>query len=194
MVGTPGDRPEGPPLSAETGLPTALDPSCDPGVDPDVLELVDRYLKSAPGGRERLVPLLLRVQRQLGCLPFDVQQHVASRLQLSPVQVGEVASFYDTFVTRPRARYCVKVCMGPTCRVRRAAQVRETLRQSLGIEVGATSRDRLLGLEEVRCLGVCGLSPVMLVNEEIHGRLTGETVQHLARWLRGSGPALGREP
>jgi NADH:ubiquinone oxidoreductase subunit E len=162
------------------------EPTCVPAVEPEILELVDAYLSSASGGRERLVPLLQRIQRQLGCLPFAVQQHVARRLQLAPIQVCEVVSFYAAFTTRPRPRYRVKACTGATCVSSGAARVLETLHRSLGVEIGAASRDRLFSLEEADCLGACGLAPVVAVNEEIHGRLVPAGARRLACWLIAS--------
>jgi len=167
-------------------VPVILEPACEPAVEHEILELVDAYLSGAPGGRERLVPLLHRIQRQLGCLPFAVQQHVARRLQLSASQVYEVASFYDAFTIRPRPSYRVRVCTGATCTRAGALRVLETLHQSLGIEVGATSRDRLFSLAQAHCLGACGLNPAVLVNDETHGRLTPAGAKQLARWLVAS--------
>ena len=173
------------------------EPTCGPAVEPEILELVDAYLSSAPGGRERLVPLLHRIQRQLGCLPFAVQEHVARRLQLSAAQVYEVVSFYDAFSIRPRPRYRIRVCAGGTCSMAGAARLLDTLGQDLDVEVGSSSRDRLFGLEQTHCLGACGLNPVVVVNDETHGRMAPAGVKQLARWLLASTsrePPEGREP
>jgi NADH-quinone oxidoreductase subunit E/NADP-reducing hydrogenase subunit HndA len=108
----------------------------------------------------------------LGYLPVEVQEKIARRLQLPLVQVHGVVSFYRFFTTRPRAKYQLQVCMGTACFVRRARALTESIQQVLGLDPGCVSNDGLFGLEEVRCLGSCGLAPVVKLNSDTHGHLT----------------------
>lgn len=150
----------------------------------EVQTLVDGWVAEHPGGAERLIPLLHRVQQELGYLPFPVQEYVADALELSPVQVYGVVSFYHFFTTTPRGRFQLKVCMGTACFVRHGQRLLEVIESTLGIGVGEVSEGRLFSLEQVRCIGACGLAPAMMVNDEVHGNLTPTDVRKLVRRLR----------
>jgi NADH-quinone oxidoreductase subunit E/NADP-reducing hydrogenase subunit HndA len=140
---------------------------------------IDEYLERNRGGQERLIPLLHRVQGQLGYLPFPVQEVIADKLGLSPIQVYGVVSFYHFFTTTPRGKHELKVCMGTACFVRHALRLVETAKQTLGIEVGEVTEDQLFGLEQVRCIGACGLAPAMMHNAETLGELTPKTLRKM---------------
>jgi NADH:ubiquinone oxidoreductase subunit E len=153
-------------------------------LDPETFTLVDEFLENHPGGQERLIPLLHRAQARLGYLPFPVQEYVAEKLDLSPVQVFGVISFYHFFTTTPRARNQIKVCMGTACFVRNAQQVLDGLKESCQAEIGGISEDGLFNLDQVRCIGACGLAPAITVNDNVHGNLTPQKARKLARKLR----------
>jgi NADH-quinone oxidoreductase subunit E/NADP-reducing hydrogenase subunit HndA len=153
-------------------------------LDPGTFTLVDGFLEQHPGGKERLIPLLHHAQAKLGHLPFPVQEYVAEKLGLSPVQVWGVVSFYHFFTTTPRARNQFKVCMGTACFVRGGQQVLDGLKDACQTEVGGISEDRLFNLDQVRCIGACGLAPAITVNDNVHGNLTPQKARKLARRLR----------
>lgn len=159
-------------------------------VAPATLALIDAYLRDHPGGAERLIPVLHRVQGELGYLPFPVIKAIAERLGISPIQAYGVVSFYHFFTTTPRGRYQLKVCMGTACFVRNANSVLESVHDTIGLEVGGVTKDRLFSLEQVRCLGACGLAPAMMVNNEVYGHLTRAGVRKLLQGLR----AKARKP
>lgn len=146
-------------------------------VAPEIWTEIDDYLARNPGGHERLIPLLHRVQESLGYIPFPVQEYVADKIGLSPIQVYGVISFYHFFTTTPRGDYELKVCMGTACFVRHAQRLVETLEQTLGVALGEVTEDRLFSLEQVRCIGACGLAPAMMVNDETLGNLTPKDVR-----------------
>ena len=149
-------------------------------IDPDVWVEIDEYLAQNPGGQERLIPLLHRVQQRMGYLPSPVQEVIADKLGLSPIQVYGVISFYHFFTTTPRGKHELKVCMGTACFVRNAKRLIETVQQVFGVDVGEVTEDQLFGLEQVRCLGACGLAPAMMHNGETLGNLTTKNVRKLA--------------
>lgn len=153
-------------------------------VDPEAYRLVDEYVREHPGGQEQLIPLLHRVQEHLGYLPFPIQEYVAEKLGMSPVEVYGVVSFYHFFTTTPRGRYQLKVCMGTACFVNNAQTICEVLADLLKIGVGEVTEDRLFSLEQVRCIGACGLAPAMMVNDEVHGHLTANEIRKLVRRLK----------
>jgi NADH:ubiquinone oxidoreductase subunit E len=159
------------------------------GVGPATVGLIDAYLAAHPGGQERLIPVLHQVQEAIGYLPFPVMDLIAERLGISPIQVYGVVSFYHFFTTTPRGRYQLKVCMGTACFVRNAPRVIDAIRTTTGIDIGGITDDHLFSLEQVRCLGACGLAPALMINREVHGNLTPESVSRLLRDLRDREPA-----
>lgn len=149
----------------------------DEELSPEIRTDIDRYLAQTSGGHERLIPLLHRVQQSIGYLPLAVQEYVADKLGLSPIQVYGVISFYHFFTTTPRGKHEFKVCMGTACFVRHAQRLVETLRQVLEIDIGEVTEDLLFGLEQVRCLGACGLAPAMMHNDDTLGNLTAKDLR-----------------
>ena len=149
--------------------------------DSEVYRIVDQYVCEHPGGQEQLIPVLHRVQEHLGYLPFPVQEYVAGKLGLSPVEVYSVVSFYHFFNTEKMGRFRIKVCMGTACFVRRAEDVLEKFSEQLSIGVGEVSEDSLFSLEEVRCIGACGLAPVVLINDDVHGGVEPIGVRKIVR-------------
>ena len=162
-------------------------------IDPGVWALIDDYLAEHAGGRERLIPLLHRVQETLGYLPFAVQEYIAGGLGLSAVEVYGVVSFYHFFTTTPRGKNELKVCMGTACFVRKAQRLLETLKQVLDIEVGEVTGDRLFSVEQVRCIGACGLAPAMMHNADTLGKLTPKELRELIVRLRAETSCCGGE-
>jgi NADP-reducing hydrogenase subunit HndA len=157
----------------------------EPGeVDGETLALMDRFLADHPGGAERLIPLLHRLQVHLGYLPLSVQVVVAERLAMTPVQVAGVVSFYNFFTTVPRGRFQVKVCMGTACFVRGSERLLDTLQDVLHVKVGGISDDKVFNLEQVRCIGACGLAPAIMINDAVHGNLTLTKLRQLVQRLR----------
>jgi NADH-quinone oxidoreductase subunit E/NADP-reducing hydrogenase subunit HndA len=158
---------------------------------PEIWSEIDDFLARNPGGQERLIPLLHRVQESIGYLPFAIQEYVADKLGLSPIQVYAVISFYHFFTTNPRGKYELKVCMGTACFVRHAQRLLETLEQELGVTIGEVSEDRLFSLEQVRCLGCCSLAPALMLNNDTQGNLTPKAVRKFLHDLQSQ--ALGNE-
>jgi NADH-quinone oxidoreductase subunit E/NADP-reducing hydrogenase subunit HndA len=157
----------------------------------DVAVAIDTFLTDHPGGTERLIPLLHFLQERLGHVPFDVQELVALRLGLSPIQVYSVLSFYSFFTLTPRGRFPLKVCMGTACFVRHATRLIETLQETLKIDMGESTDDKLFSLEQVRCLGACGLAPAMMVGNDVYGNLDAKQVRRLVTQLRARGRREG---
>ncbi len=127
-------------------------------------EVIARY-KNKPGA---LIPVLEDVQSITGYLPESVQRRVASGLGIPLSQVYGVATFYSFFTMTPRGKHQVRVCLGTACHVRGSKRVLEEMEHQLGIEPGECTEDREFSLDIVRCVGACGLAPVMVVDEETH--------------------------
>jgi NADH:ubiquinone oxidoreductase subunit E len=124
--------------------------------------------RGKPGG---LIPVLEEAQVALEYLPVSVQKKVAKGLNLPFSRVYGVVTFYSFFTMKPRGRHTVRVCLGTACYVRGGKALAEALRKEFGIEEGETTPDRRFTFESVRCLGACGLGPVVVVDEDVHGRM-----------------------
>jgi NADH:ubiquinone oxidoreductase subunit E len=124
--------------------------------------------KGKAGG---LIPVLEEAQVCLEYLPLSVQKKIASGLNLPLGRVYGVVTFYSFFTMTPRGKHTVRVCLGTACYVRGGKAIAEALEKQFGIKEGETTADRLFTLESVRCLGACGLGPVVVVDEDVHGRI-----------------------
>ena len=130
-------------------------------------EIIAKY-KNKPGA---LIPVLEEVQMILQFLPMPILKIIANGLNLPLSQVYGVVTFYSFFTMTPRGKYTVRVCLGTACYVRGGKAIYDNLKQQLKVEEGETTPDRLFTLETVRCIGACGLGPVIFVNDNVHGRL-----------------------
>jgi NADH-quinone oxidoreductase E subunit len=142
-----------------------------------VLELVRPYA----GKPAELIQALHRVQNALGYLPREAQETVAEALGAPLSQVRGVVTFYHFFRTKPAGKHTIRVCLGTACHVRGAERVLSSLKEELGVEVGETSADGKFTLEVARCLGCCGLAPVMMIDEDVYGRLDPKKAREIVR-------------
>lgn len=134
-------------------------------------EQIEQVIARYKGRHGALIPVLKETQDICGYLPQKVQHLIAKGLNLPPAQVYGVVSFYAFFTTIPRGKYIIRVCMGTACYVRGSKQILENLQRELNVEVGGITRDRRFSLEAVRCLGACGLAPVMVIGHNTYGML-----------------------
>lgn len=118
-----------------------------------------------------LIQVLHRAQEIFGYLPPEVQRFVAQQLGIPLSTVYGVVTFYNFFRTTPQGKHVINVCLGTACHVKGAEHVVEILREELGVGIGETTQDGLFTVTAVRCVGACGLAPVMMVDEEVYGRL-----------------------
>jgi len=133
----------------------------------------------------RLIAVLHKVQDKFGHLGGAELDAVAQLLQVPAAKVAGAASFYHYFRLTPRGKYMINVCLGTACYVKGADQVAKKFMEELGITWGETSKDGVFTLEGSRCLGTCGLAPVVMVGEEVHGPITPDEVPVLLdRYLK----------
>ena len=137
------------------------------------LDQAIQELKDQPGA---LMPVLQRAQNIFGCVALDVQKRIAEGLGVTLSEVYGVATFYAQFSLVPSGKYVISVCLGTACYVKGSQKVLDRLSEELGIPVGGTTRDGLFTLNATRCLGACGLAPVMTINEEVYGRLVPDDI------------------
>ena len=120
---------------------------------------------------ENLIHILQEINAEYTYLPAPAMTRVAKRLNIPLSRVYSVATFYKALSLEPRGRHLISVCTGTACHVRGAGRIMDKLKRDLKIESGATSPDRKFSIEPVRCIGCCGLGPVIRVDEDTHGRL-----------------------
>ena len=137
------------------------------------LQQVIAELKDQPGA---LMPVLQKAQGIFGCVPMDVQKIIAEGLGVTLSEVYGVATFYSQFRLEPNGKYTISVCLGTACYVKGSQKVLDRLSEELQTPVGKTSPDGLFTLNATRCLGACGLAPVMTINDEVYGRLVPDDI------------------
>jgi len=130
-------------------------------------EIIARF-KGKPGG---LIPVLEEAQVTLEYLPISIQERIAKGLNLPLAQVYGVVTFYSFFTMKPRGRHTIRVCLGTACYVRGGKTIAESIVKEFNVAEGETTPDRQFTYETVRCLGACGLAPVIVVDENVHGRI-----------------------
>jgi len=136
-----------------------------------------------------LIYLLHKVQDhyQSHYIPPEVGEMIAEELGIPASKVYEVLTFYTMFSTKPRGKYIIRVCTSLPCHVPGGREIVEFLKQKLGVNFGETTKDGMFTLEETGCLGLCGVSPVIMVNDEYYGDLSVEKVEELIENLKGGG-------
>jgi NADH-quinone oxidoreductase E subunit len=159
---------------------------CGPGKCDDKYAIIDRVLEKHKGQEGALIPILHQVQQELGYLPEDVQAYIAEKLGVPLSEIYGVVSFYSLFSTVPKGKYRIAVCMGTACYVKGSGIILEELEKQLDIKVGETTKDGEFTLEACRCLGACGLAPVLVVNDHVHGRLTKDDVTTIINKYKGN--------
>ena len=123
--------------------------------------------------RGRLIQVLHKAQGIFGYLPREVQQYVAKKLFLTEAQVSGVVSFYNYFTTEPKGKYCIDVCLGTACYVKGSEKVLSEIERVLGVKADThPTEDGLFSVSGLRCVGACGLAPVMIINGKVYGKVT----------------------
>lgn len=149
---------------------------------------LDEYIDSLENKDGALIAVLHKAQEIYGWLPVEVQNHVAQRLEIPAAKVFGVVTFYSFFNTKPKGKYKINVCMGTACFVRGAQAVLDELRSQVGAEVGETSGDDMFSLDAIRCVGACGLAPVVSVNGKVYGRVqAGDVGRIIEEYLAQGG-------
>ncbi|MCX7714744.1 MAG: NADH-quinone oxidoreductase subunit NuoE [Clostridia bacterium] len=140
-----------------------------------LMEIIHRH-QDEPGA---LMPVLQEAQEVYGYLPIEVQTMIAEGLNLPLSEVYGVATFYSQFSLNPKGEHRISVCMGTACYVKGADKILEGLTERLGIGVGECTPDGLFSIDSTRCVGACGLAPVMMIDDDVYGRMTVEQLDEI---------------
>lgn len=133
-------------------------------------------LKSQPGA---LMPIMQRAQAIYGYLPYEVQKMIADATGIPIEKIYGVATFYAQFTLNPKGKYRISVCLGTACYVKGGDKIWDALRKKLGINEGQCTADGRFSLDSCRCIGACGMAPVMMINDDVYGRLTVDQLDHI---------------
>ncbi len=145
-------------------------------------ETLKRYMESIKGEAHPesfLIAILHKAQELYGFLSREVMDDVAETMNIPTAHIWGVATFYHYFNLAPRGTYVISICLGTACYVKGAEQILDAIKEHLNIKLGETTEDKLFTLQETRCLGACGLAPVMMINDKIYGELTPEKTRHI---------------
>lgn len=140
----------------------------------------DKILESFSYDASKLIPILQQVQDIYRYLPEDVMRYIAGKLHISPAKVFGVATFFAHFAITPKGKHIIKVCNGTACHVKGASPIITAVKEKLKLTgTKETTDDGLFTLECVSCLGACGLAPVMVIDDTVHGQMTPDKVNKL---------------
>lgn len=141
----------------------------------------EAVMQGYTGSEAELIPILQKLQAAYGYLPRDVIARLSDRTGIFVSQIMGVITFYAQFRLEPVGENIIRVCFGTACHVIGAESVADALCRELGVTLGGTTKDRKFTVETVACLGCCSLAPVMMINNETHGRLTPDSVRNVIR-------------
>ena len=148
-----------------------------PFVDtPEQAAKLEEVIASAKGDKSRLMAVMQDAQAIYGYLPYEVQCKIAEGLDVPVEKVYGVATFYAQFSLSPKGKYNISICLGTACYVKGAQQVLDKICEVLGVEAGECSEDGKFSIEACRCIGACGLAPVMTINDDVYGKLTADMI------------------
>jgi len=145
----------------------------------DKIEKIKAICKSFNNEKGEVINVLHKVQGTLGYLPEEVQEVIAKELNLSLAHVYGIVTFYSFFTMTPKGEHPISICMGTACYVRGAEKVLEEFKRQLNIKVGETTPDGKFSINCLRCVGVCGLAPIIYVGEKAYGKLAPENVKNV---------------
>ena len=138
-------------------------------------EVIAKY----KGTEGALIPTLHEAQAIYGYLPYEVQKKISEGLDIPMAEIYGVVTFYTQFSIYPKGKFNVAVCLGTACYVKGSGDIIDKFKQRLGIEVGQCTDDGKFSLEATRCIGACGLAPVLTVNDDVYGKITADDVDDI---------------
>lgn len=136
------------------------------------MQKVDQIIEKRSSRSGALIEVLLDVQEEFRYLPPEALQRITQEMKIPLSRIYHISTFFKAFSLVPRGKYCVSVCLGTACHVAGGVKILEQIERDLNVTRGGTTPDLNFSLDEVHCLGCCGLAPVVTVNEDVHGKLT----------------------
>ena len=137
-----------------------------------------KLIKQYSRKKGALIPLLQAIQKEYGYVPKSSIDLVAKELNILPIQIYEVLTFYSQFHLKPRGKHVIKVCQGTACHVMGGKEILGYISSKLGINEGETTKDGMFSLERVACLGCCGMAPVIVIDDDFYGTCTYQKIDY----------------
>jgi len=148
-------------------------------------EELQKVIDQWKGKEGPLMPVLHKAQEIFGCLSLDVQKYISKELDIPVSDIYGVATFYSQFTLKPKGKFKIGVCMGTACYVKGSQAILDELAKELDMKVGDTTDDGLFTLEATSCLGACGLAPIIMINDDVYGRLKPEDIKEIVAKYKG---------
>ena len=145
---------------------------------------MDRVIRLYAGERGQLIRILQKAQEIFGYLPEEVQAYIAEKLEIPVSEVNGVVTFYSLFATEPKGKYTLSVCMGTACYVKGAQALMDALKEELKIDEGETTPDGVFTIKSTRCVGACGLAPILMANEDVYGKASPGEIKKIIQTCR----------
>ena len=145
---------------------------------------MDRVIRLYAGERVQLIRILQKAQEIFGYLPEEVQAYIAEKLEIPVSEVNGVVTFYSLFATEPKGKYTLSVCMGTACYVKGAQALMDALKEELKIDEGETTPDGVFTIKSTRCVGACGLAPILMANEDVYGKASPGEIKKIIQTCR----------
>lgn len=140
-----------------------------------------KYIDSVKNSQGVTMQILQKAQGIFGYLPLEVQQFISDETNIPLADIYGVVTFYTQFSTEEKGKHKIGVCLGTACYVKGSQEIRDKLAELLNVQVGKTTEDRLFTLEETRCLGCCGLAPVMMIDDEVYGKISVNKIPEILK-------------
>ena len=152
---------------------------CNNKIDEGRMKKLEEIINEHKAQDGALIPVLHEAQELFVYLPEEVQQKIADGLGISLAEVYGVATFYSRFTLKPKGKYNIAICLGTACYVKGSQAVLDKVKEILGIDVGGVTEDGKFSIEQTRCVGACGLAPVMTVNDDVYGNVDPSKVKDI---------------
>lgn len=154
-------------------------------LDQNLLEELDQYILNTPDPNGSLINILHKAQNLFGYLPHNLQLYISRKVGVNAARVNGVVSFYSYFTEKKTGKHVISVCMGTACYVKGAEKVLNKLLKTLDVEKNQVTEDEQFTIRDVRCIGACGLAPVLTVGEKVYGHVKEDNVQGILNDYRG---------
>lgn len=147
---------------------------------------LDRVISMYSKEPGQMIRILQKAQDIFGYLPEEVQAYIAEKTETPVSEVNGIVTFYSLFATEPRGKHTLDICMGTACYIKGAQELMDTLKENLKIDAGETTADHLFTVKSTRCIGACGLAPILVVNGDVHGNASsGEIKKIIKKYRKG---------
>lgn len=154
---------------------------CKELLNSENMQLLETAIEDNKHKKGALIPILNEAQRIYGCLPLEVQKKISNELDIPLAEVYGVVTFYSQFTLEPRGSHTIGICLGTACYVKGAQKIVDKIQSELNCNVGETTKDGKFTLEATRCIGACGLAPVIMIDDDVYGRLVEDDIPDILK-------------